>query len=162
MRHKQISLPPWQKCTHTGRFLSCWRVVSVGCCLPAETRDGQMTASASLFQFGIRQVRLNCLWFKLICFDSPLEQISSPSWEAATTSTAFHVTADRLACPCAPTPMAATKSKSSDRAGILVVSVGSNSGWKPWHRPRLKWMVDKKDRRVEQQREGCQEGDVSL
>lgn len=53
----------------------------MGCHLPAEARDGQMTASASLFQFEIRQVRLNCLWFKLICFDSLLEQIIGPSWE---------------------------------------------------------------------------------
>lgn len=45
-------------------------IIPAGCHPPAETRDGQMTASASLFQFGIRQVRLNRLWFKLICFDS--------------------------------------------------------------------------------------------
>ena len=114
----------------------------MGCHLPAETRDGQMTASVSLFQFEIRQVRLNCLWFKLICFDSPLEQIVGPSWEAATTSTAFHVTAEGLAFPCALTPVAATMSESLDRAGILMVSVGSKPGRKPWLRPRLKRVVD--------------------
>lgn len=76
----------------------------MGCHLPAEARDGQMTASASLLQFEIRQVRLNCLWFKLICFDSLLEQIIGPSWEAATTSAAFHVPAERMAFPCPLTP----------------------------------------------------------
>lgn len=60
-----------------------------------------MTASASLFQFEIRQVRLNHLWFKLICFDSLLEQTIGPSWEAAATSAAFHVTVEGL---CTPTP----------------------------------------------------------
>lgn len=71
--------------------------------LPAETRDGQMTASASLFQFEIKQVRLNHLWFKVICFDSPLEQTIGPSWEAAATSAAFHVTVEGLAF-CVPQP----------------------------------------------------------
>lgn len=110
MRHKQISLILWQVCAHAGRFLSCWRGVPVGCHLPAEARDGQMTASASLFQFEIRQVRLNCLWFKLISFDSLLEQIIGPSWEAAATSAAFHITAERLAFPHALTPVATTTS----------------------------------------------------
>lgn len=105
-----MSLTLWQGCAHAGRFLSCWRGVPVGCHLPAEARDGQMTASASLFQFEVRQVRLNCLWFKLICFDSLLEQIISPSWEAAATSAAFHVTAESLAFPHAPTPVATTMS----------------------------------------------------
>lgn len=82
----------------------------MGCHLPAEARDGQMTASASLFQFEIRQVRLNCLWFKLICFDSLLEQIIGPSWEAATTSAAFHIPAEGLALPCALTPQGQTMS----------------------------------------------------
>lgn len=93
--------------------------------LPAETRDGQMTVSVSLFQFEIRQVRLNHLWFKLICFDSPLEQIIGPSWEAATTSSAFHITAERLAFPCALTPVATTTSESLGRDGILMVLVDS-------------------------------------
>lgn len=141
MRHKQISLTLWQRCTHADRFLSCWGGIPVGFHLPAESRDGQMTASASLFQFEIRQVRLNRLWFKLICFDSPLEQIISPSWEAATTSAAFHVTAERLAFPCAPSPVATTMSESLDRAGIWMASVGSKPGRKPWLRPRLKTVV---------------------
>lgn len=68
-----------------------------GCHVPADTGDGQTTASASLFQSETRQVRLNCLWFKLICSDLPLEQIISPSWEAATTSAAFDFAAERLA-----------------------------------------------------------------
>lgn len=131
MRHKQISLTLWQRCAHAGRFLSCWGGIPVGCYLPAETRDGQMTASVSLFQFEIRQVRLNRLWFKLICFDSPLEQIIGPSWEAATTSTAFNVTAERLVFPCAPTLVATTMSESLDRAGILMALVGSKPGQKP-------------------------------
>lgn len=130
MRHKQISLTLRQRCTHTGRFLSCWGDVPVGCHLPAETRDGQMTAAASLFQFEIRQVRLNHLWFKLICFNSLLEKIIGPRWEAATTSTAFHIAAERLAFPCALTPVATMTSESLDRAGILVVSVGRKPGQK--------------------------------
>lgn len=111
------------------------------CYLPAETRDGRMTASVSLFQFEIRPVRLNRLWFKLICFDSPLEQIMGPSWEAATTSAAFHVAAARLAFPRAPTPVATTMSESLDRAGVLMTFVGSKPGRKPWLRPGLKRVV---------------------
>lgn len=141
MRHKQISLTLWHRCVHIGGFLPCWGGIPVGCYSPAETRGGQMTASVSLFQFEIRQVRLNCLWFKLICFDSLLEQIIGPSWKAATTSTAFHVTAERLAFPRAPTPVAPTVSESFGKAGILLVSVGSKPGRKPGLRPGLKRVV---------------------
>lgn len=134
MRHKQISLTLWQGCAHAGRFLSCWRGVPVGCHLPAEARDGQMTASASLFQFEIRQVKLNCLWLKLICFDSfgtdHGSQLGGSSHQCC------------LSCPCRNSgipmcpdpPWPQPHLESSDSTGILMVPVGSKTRGETWHR----------------------------
>lgn len=119
--------------TQAGSFLA--GDGAVACHVPAETRDGQMTASVSLFQFKIGQVRLNCLWFKLIWSDSPLEQIIGPSWEAAATSTASHVTAQRLAVPSASTPVATAASESS--------GLGLWRGWEAGNVTEKPWLEEK-------------------